>query len=148
LKFYSFLIVAELTGIDTSETLAYRQRALLKFLERVALHPTLRHSKDLQAFLEMEADTFEHMRSQGDKEETLSNVGGFFMGLLKRKASDPPQFVVEKKNLVDKVSQLLQIRLNFKAGRKIKSDEGGIRNFGRAKKRKFSIDSGIRKITL
>jgi hypothetical protein len=95
--------VVEITGIDNTETLAYRRRALLKFLERVTVHPTLRHSKDLQTFLEMETDAFEMMRSQGDKEETISNVGGFLMGLLKRKAPEAPQFIIDLRSLIEKV---------------------------------------------
>ncbi|KAL0484151.1 sorting nexin SNX1 [Acrasis kona] len=95
--------ISELTGLDTSETNSTRQRALLKFLDRVASHPTLRLGKDLQTFLEAESDVFENTRSHGNREEVLSSVGGFLMGFIKQKASEEPKFISEARTFIDKL---------------------------------------------
>ncbi|KAK9861214.1 hypothetical protein WJX84_000325 [Apatococcus fuscideae] len=61
----------------TNEFIAQRQRALTIFLNRVAVHPALQHSRDLQNFLEMDENNWALEMARGSQEAARRKPGAF-----------------------------------------------------------------------
>lgn len=86
-----------LKGIETTQLQHYRQRSLLKFLERVATHPILKKSPMLKSFLTLSYEEYQNFQK-------LNKVPKSRGSLFKTKVN-LPSWIVEKRDYVFAVEE-------------------------------------------
>ncbi len=85
-------MMQKFVGKFEAQLMAYRARELQRFLRRVAVHPVLRNSQDLNAFLSS-SDAELQDKKKAAKPGTASSLGSMFGALKKSVVSSVPALV-------------------------------------------------------
>lgn len=98
------------TAVDSKALLQYRQRALTKFMCRVAEHPLLQKSPTLQQFLEIENEAEFNAARSGKVENVQTPKSRTALGnLLKSKQhTKEPEWITQQKLFLGKLDESLK----------------------------------------